>query len=333
MHSQPQHLIKPWLAGSNIATFLRTPLFLVRGFACYFYANNFLKLLNLGPGRSRLLSYYLLKRYRNPGHKPESEMLKEFSCSKDDFETFVNLNFFSYQEERAQDKDNLEFRKYAAMLAHWAYVVSEVLRDWFTETYQGEKIHGNRYKPMTFPDTYPSKAVQAVEQEAATTQSTAERVEVLATTQSTAEPVEVLGRLLSYFEKKSGGDYQLFSDATEYVRRLTQYVMFLALVSYKGDLILFMNRNSAATEQEEMDNALDCANGLRSSQPIAIGIVIDTSQPRVAINFRHRYRGRTTNQDLEKIGTDLFSSDELERIAVPVPDLSPDGAERVRPSV
>jgi hypothetical protein len=164
MHRQPQHLIKPWFTGSNIAEILKVPGHLVRGFASYFYVKPLLLLLNLGPQRAHQFSYYLHKRYLDPSHEPKDEMLKSFRCEKTIFLTFVNKNFFEPLER--DDDVAQQFRKYATILALWSRIVTELLKTWFQDNFVGEYDSVNkRYLPMALPDSYPKKAVEMAEEE------------------------------------------------------------------------------------------------------------------------------------------------------------------------
>lgn len=175
LFNQSQHSIQPSFMASNIAYHLLQNANPVRRFAAYFYANNVLKLLNLGPERGWLLTKKISNFYRNQPIEYNKEDTEKFGVNKGEFILFIKNNFGEEQvvdstNKDVADKDALEkarkdFNKSALLLAFWARNVFSALWKEFGKTYEEELDSEGNYISMAMPENYPKQAESGLSQD------------------------------------------------------------------------------------------------------------------------------------------------------------------------
>lgn len=159
--TQPQSSLEVHFFTQNIAHFFNQSKESILTYTSYFYANNILRLLNLGPIRMLRFGIWLRNTYVSEISNviPNNEIENYFAVSLQDFHKFTIETFGELFLENQQVGI-----KYFSILSNWLCVIASQLRKWFGEHFQGEVVEG-RYQAMLLHADYPSKAKKLIEAE------------------------------------------------------------------------------------------------------------------------------------------------------------------------
>lgn len=162
-YKQSQSSINVRFLSRNLANFLsQNRIENILHYPSYFYFNNILRYLNLGPERAMQLAKWLRNKYviEVENVLNDNDLEKYFGITALAFNQFVNATFdILFKRNVANSK------KLFDLVTRWLLEVTNQLSIWFHPEFSGERDQQSRFYAMNIPLNYPNLSTSAVKDE------------------------------------------------------------------------------------------------------------------------------------------------------------------------